>query len=112
MGFVNILNEAVKGKKISDDVPASPIIDKLMKLIEKLSSWVDSTPAIDQPQRFGNKAFRTWWEKIRDVSTIAYSHRYDLVISKYEGGGGYSDALNTRSPAIICACYSSVVIVY
>ena len=68
MGFVHILNDAVKGKILSDPVPASPVIDKLEKLIDKLSRWVDETPAIDQPQRFGNKAFRTWWEKIRDVS--------------------------------------------
>ena len=70
MGFVNILNDAVKGKTLSDNVPTSPVVDKLVKLIEKLSRWVDETPAIDQPQRFGNKAFRTWWEKIRDVSLV------------------------------------------
>ena len=68
MGFVNILNEAVKGKTLKDNVPASPVIDKLLKLIEKLSRWVDEVLPIDQPQRFGNKAFRSWWERIRDVS--------------------------------------------
>lgn len=71
MGFVNILNEAVKGKKLTDDVPASLIVDKLIKLVEKLSSWVDEVTPIEQPQRFGNKAFRTWWEKIRDVSSFS-----------------------------------------
>lgn len=68
MGFVNILNDAVKGKVLSDPVPASPVIEKLLKLLTTLSGWVDDTPAIEQPQRFGNKAFRTWWEKIKDVS--------------------------------------------
>ena len=70
MGFVNILNEAVKGKKLRDDVPASPVVDKLIKMIEKLSNWVDEVQPIEQPQRFGNKAFRTWWERIRDVSCV------------------------------------------
>ena len=68
MGFVNILNEAVKGKKLTDDIPASPVIDKLLKVVEKLSRWVDEMPPVEQPQRFGNKAFRNWWEKVRDVS--------------------------------------------
>ena len=68
MGFVNILNEAVKGKKLTDDIPASPVIDKLLKVMEKLSRWVDEMPPVEQPQRFGNKAFRNWWEKVRDVS--------------------------------------------
>ena len=95
MGFVNILNDAVKGKTLSDPVPASPVIEKLVKLIEKLSLWVDETPAIDQPQRFGNKAFRTWWEKIRDVSSLTYCrveltkvHTHtctDFMIRKNEG---------------------------
>ena len=67
MGFVNILNESVKGKKLRDDVSASPIVGKLLQLIEKLSSWMDEVPPVEQPQRFGNKAFRTWWERIRDV---------------------------------------------
>lgn len=68
MGFVHILNEAVKGKKLTDDVPASPVIGNLLKVLEKLSRWVDEMPPVEQPQRFGNKAFRSWWEKIRDVS--------------------------------------------
>ena len=44
------------------------MIDKLMKMLETLNQWVSETPPIEQPQRFGNKAFKTWWEKIEAVS--------------------------------------------
>ncbi|KAF4518707.1 hypothetical protein B566_EDAN013726, partial [Ephemera danica] len=47
VGFIMALNEAVKG------------------LLENLSCWIDETPPIDQPQRFGNQAFRTWYKKLQ-----------------------------------------------
>lgn len=67
MGFVQIVNEAVRGKTMNDAIPSSPVIDKLLKLLDTLNSWADEIPPIDQPQRFGNQAFRTWWERLRDV---------------------------------------------
>ena len=70
MGFLQIVNVAVKGKKITDDIPSSSAIDQLLGLLNTFSTWMDETPPIDQPQRFGNKAFRTWWERLKDVSTI------------------------------------------
>lgn len=98
-----MINEAVVGKKATDDFQLDPvsvrelimptlvqvqgdphytslahvwyrvigcllqIIEKLLELVETLSQWIDETPPIDQPQRFGNKAFTKWWERIRDV---------------------------------------------
>ncbi len=29
---------------------------------------IDETPAIQQPQRFGNKAFKTWLNKVKEVN--------------------------------------------
>jgi len=41
----------------------------LLEMLEKLSQLVDETPLIDQPQRFGNKAFATYYNKV--VDTVA-----------------------------------------
>ena len=30
--------------------------------------YVDDTPPLEQPQRFGNKAYRVWSDLVRDVS--------------------------------------------
>jgi len=70
LGFIQILNKAVQGKKVSDDVPASPIIAKLVDLLDKFSGWVDEIPPIEQPQRFGNKAFREWSKRLKDVRMV------------------------------------------
>jgi len=82
LGFIQILNKAVQGKKVSDDVPASPIITKLVDLLEKFSGWVDEIPPIDQPQRFGNKAFREWSKRLKDNAKVLIG---DLLPDELKG---------------------------
>jgi len=36
-------------------------------MLETMDTWIDEIPPIDQPQRFGNKAFRTWCGKLEEV---------------------------------------------
>ena len=36
-------------------------------MFSKLDEWIDMTPPIQQPQRFGNKAFKTWYQKVQEV---------------------------------------------
>lgn len=36
-------------------------------MITKLSEMVDEVPPIQQPQRFGNKAFKTWLTQVKEV---------------------------------------------
>lgn len=38
-----------------------------MDLLEILSKWIDDIPPIQQPQRFGNQAFRTWYDTLKVV---------------------------------------------
>ncbi|KAG8554785.1 hypothetical protein GDO81_003893 [Engystomops pustulosus] len=64
IGFVLTLNESVKGKKLTCEYRVSEAIEKLMALLDTLDRWIDETPPVDQPSRFGNKAFRTWYAKL------------------------------------------------
>lgn len=38
-----------------------------MTLLNTLDRWIDETPPVDQPSRFGNKAYRTWYAKLDQV---------------------------------------------
>uniref|UniRef100_A0A6Q2XCV2 Serine/threonine-protein phosphatase 2A activator n=1 Tax=Esox lucius TaxID=8010 RepID=A0A6Q2XCV2_ESOLU len=67
MGFVLTLNEGVKGKKLTCEYKVSETIEKLLVLLGTLDRWIDETPPADQPSRFGNKAFRTWYAKLDQV---------------------------------------------
>ena len=48
-------------------------LDKLLKIVDTLESWIEEFPPIDQPQRFGNKAFRDWFGKLKEVTPV-YSY--------------------------------------
>ena len=43
---------------------------KVLSVLDQLSQWVDEIPAVDQPQRFGNIAFRSWLDKVKAVSFL------------------------------------------
>ena len=69
MGFLAALNDAVVGKKLRDPFPPdeNPAIDKLMNLLDSMDKWIDDIPPVEQPQRFGNKAYRDWYQKLKEV---------------------------------------------
>ncbi|KAK2120429.1 hypothetical protein P7K49_001815 [Saguinus oedipus] len=54
-------------------------IEKLLALLNTLDRWIDETPPVDQPSRFGNKAYRTWYAKLDEeaenlVATVVPTH--------------------------------------
>uniref|UniRef100_G1PI03 Serine/threonine-protein phosphatase 2A activator n=1 Tax=Myotis lucifugus TaxID=59463 RepID=G1PI03_MYOLU len=54
-------------------------IEKLVALLNTLDRWIDETPPMDQPSRFGNKAFRTWYARLDQeaenlVATVVPTH--------------------------------------
>jgi len=61
------LNEAVKGKSLSVECPESDVTKGMVSLLDKLDVWIEETPPIEQPQRFGNQAFKTWYKKVKEV---------------------------------------------
>jgi len=60
--FVLALNNACKGKKISGDVAVSERCESIIFLLKKASTLIDDIPPIEQPMRYGNKAFRQWMD--------------------------------------------------
>ncbi|XP_077140627.1 serine/threonine-protein phosphatase 2A activator isoform X2 [Ranitomeya variabilis] len=79
MGFILTINESVKGKKLTCDYCVSEVVVKLMAVLDTLDRWIDETPPVDQPSRFGNKAFRTWYAKLDQeaenlISTVIPPH--------------------------------------
>ncbi|CAG2058240.1 unnamed protein product, partial [Timema podura] len=65
IGFIIALNEAVKGKPLTIDCLLAEVPQNLLELLNKLDLWVEGTPPVEQPQRFGNQAFRTWFDRLK-----------------------------------------------
>uniref|UniRef100_A0A8C3ARL3 Serine/threonine-protein phosphatase 2A activator n=1 Tax=Cyclopterus lumpus TaxID=8103 RepID=A0A8C3ARL3_CYCLU len=89
MGFVLTLNEGVKGKNLTCEYKVSETVEKLLDLLETLDRWINETPPADQPSRFGNRAYRTWFAKLDQVS--AHAHPYTRT------------PLHTHNPTHKCA---------
>lgn len=80
VGFILALNEKIKGKKMTDEFFMSEVTAKLLSVLETLDTWVNEIPPVDQPQRFGNSAFRTWLKKVQEESTQLLS---EMLPSKF-----------------------------
>jgi hypothetical protein len=52
----------------------------MIGVLDTLGRWIDEIPPIQQPMRYGNKAFRTWHKKVKDVCIIdlMLEHASDL----------------------------------
>lgn len=68
VGFINTVSQAIQGHRISDEIACSEPVTALLTVITQLNALVDQTPCIDQPQRFGNKAFRDYYNSVRRQS--------------------------------------------
>lgn len=68
LGFIFALNEVVEGVSISEGSKnVSPRVESILKVLDKLDHMIDDIPPIQQPQRFGNQAFRTWYQRLQEV---------------------------------------------
>lgn len=77
VGFICAMNEAVKDKKLTEDFVVSPPVERLVSMLQVISTWVDDIPPIDQPQRFGNKAFKQFYEKLLSESSSLLKQALD-----------------------------------
>lgn len=67
LGFIFAINDAIKGVSNSQGSEgASKNINKIVNLLDILSNWIDDIPPVQQPQRFGNAAFKTWYNRLKD----------------------------------------------
>jgi serine/threonine-protein phosphatase 2A activator len=64
VGFILYINEMIKGKKISSASQQPEIIIKILDIFRRMHLWLDEIPPEKQQQRFGNKSFRTWYDRL------------------------------------------------
>eukprot|EP01105_Mastigella_eilhardi_P007116 TRINITY_DN18567_c0_g1_i1.p1 TRINITY_DN18567_c0_g1~~TRINITY_DN18567_c0_g1_i1.p1 ORF type:complete len:327 (-),score=102.63 TRINITY_DN18567_c0_g1_i1:64-1017(-) len=64
MGFIRCLNDTVLRVPLTHDCAVGPASKAIMEQLDVLQRWVDEIPPIPGSSRFGNKAFRTWHERL------------------------------------------------
>ncbi|KAI7879498.1 Phosphotyrosyl phosphatase activator [Lichtheimia hyalospora FSU 10163] len=72
--FVILLNASVTQKPNSYACHVSEQTQRVLDMLNTLDSWLAEFPPLDNPQRFGNKAFRQWLNKLEsNVDTLLKS---------------------------------------
>ncbi|CEP03453.1 Serine/threonine-protein phosphatase 2A activator [Plasmodiophora brassicae] len=65
VAFIERLNGAVRGKRITDVGPISPSVERIVSMLNSLLRWTDEIPPVDNAMsRFGNPAFRTFYDRV------------------------------------------------
>ena len=88
MMFITVLQKSVQGTQMSTtDLPDCLL--PLYELIKKYEGYVDEIPPIEQPMRFGNKAFKSWVDKVRetyedDMKTVLLTEEQQKAIPELE----------------------------
>lgn len=76
------LNDSIKGKSLSYPVEESLAIQNMVSLLNILDNMIDSTPPIKQPQRFGNQAFRHWYNNLKEVCILFLNRfKYNYIFT-------------------------------
>jgi len=47
------------------------VTENLLKLLGTMKKWISEIPPVPQPQRFGNIAYRTWFERVHQVGLFS-----------------------------------------
>eukprot|EP00211_Chloroparvula_japonica_P016995 CAMPEP_0119137430 /NCGR_PEP_ID=MMETSP1310-20130426/23589_1 /TAXON_ID=464262 /ORGANISM="Genus nov. species nov., Strain RCC2339" /LENGTH=282 /DNA_ID=CAMNT_0007128517 /DNA_START=14 /DNA_END=860 /DNA_ORIENTATION=- len=63
--FLTRTSKPVQSKKLSDEVHVSPVLERLIGVLEEMEVWLQEIPPIQQPMRYGNKAFRDYGDRLR-----------------------------------------------
>lgn len=59
-------------------------VQKLLQLLGTLEQWINETPPVDQPSRFGNKAYRTWFSKLDRVRSHTQAQNGWFLCHKFK----------------------------
>lgn len=70
-------------------------------MLDSFMEWADEIPPIEQPMRFGNKAFRTWYTKLVDNAASS--------IQAALGGGGedLDETLASEAAGYLCDSFGN-----
>eukprot|EP01100_Stratorugosa_tubuloviscum_P013434 TRINITY_DN6702_c0_g4_i1.p1 TRINITY_DN6702_c0_g4~~TRINITY_DN6702_c0_g4_i1.p1 ORF type:complete len:308 (+),score=86.31 TRINITY_DN6702_c0_g4_i1:47-970(+) len=68
VNFLTQLNDSVTSKPISFPCTISQNVSKIIELLDKFDEWINEIPPLEQPMRYGNRAFRTWFDRIKENS--------------------------------------------
>ncbi|TFY53544.1 hypothetical protein EVJ58_g9396, partial [Rhodofomes roseus] len=79
VAYIQSLNEAVVGVKLTDECSESPGVKAILGVLDRVEQIAKETPPVDnQASRFGNPAFRTFYDKVQEAAPSLYTNLPNL----------------------------------
>ena len=88
LGFILAIGDSVKGRKITEAVEMSAACQKLVVMLEKLSDNLKQCSPVEMQARYGNPAYRDWFEKLENSAEDLIS---DVVGDEVKAKGGVTE---------------------
>ncbi|KAI0795727.1 hypothetical protein C8Q75DRAFT_711860 [Abortiporus biennis] len=81
MEYIETLNEAVVGVKLTADCTMSTGAQAMMKILDRIEETARAIPPVDnQASRFGNPAFRTFYDKVSEIAPALHETLPNLPV--------------------------------
>ncbi|OCH90499.1 Phosphotyrosyl phosphatase activator [Obba rivulosa] len=72
--YIQTLNDAVVGVKLSDPCTESPGVKAILGVLDEIEKIVQEVPPVDnKASRFGNPAFRTFYDKVSEAAPALHT---------------------------------------
>ncbi|KIY68319.1 Phosphotyrosyl phosphatase activator [Cylindrobasidium torrendii FP15055 ss-10] len=72
ISFIEQLNAAIVGSKLADTCEISPAVSAILNILDDVEAIVKDTPPVqNSASRFGNPAFRTFYDKVGELAPTA-----------------------------------------
>ncbi|KAI0356875.1 Phosphotyrosyl phosphatase activator [Trametes cingulata] len=69
VGYITALNECVVGVKLTDECAVSPAVQAVLDILDRVAETARNIPPVDnKASRFGNPAFRTFYDKVSEIA--------------------------------------------
>ncbi|KAI0672286.1 hypothetical protein C8Q78DRAFT_1068847 [Trametes maxima] len=69
VSYITALNECAVGVKLTDECAVSPGVQSVLDILERIAETARDIPPVDnKASRFGNPAFRTFYDKVSEIA--------------------------------------------
>ncbi|TPP61529.1 Serine/threonine-protein phosphatase 2A activator, partial [Fasciola gigantica] len=62
INLIQLVSKCIASRPIKPDIPTSTAVSCICELLSHMNKKIDSFPCEEQPQRFGNKSYRLWFQ--------------------------------------------------
>jgi len=88
LGFILAIGDSIKGRKITEEVETSAACQNLVVMLGKLSENLKQCSPVEMQARYGNPAYRDWFERLENSAEELIS---DVVGDQVKAKGGVTE---------------------